>query len=99
MRSVERLGPRPAGGWLPGGSQLRQPRRTAASGCGTSSDPLRPAYVAFVIDVFSRVIVGWRVSNSSHADLALDALAMAIWRRQRQGLTGLVHHSDRGVQT
>jgi putative transposase len=56
-------------------------------------------YVAFVIDVFSRFIVGWRVSNSLHADLALDALEMAIWRRQRDDLTGLIHHSDRGVQT
>lgn len=55
-------------------------------------------YVAFVTDVFSRFIVGWRVSNSLHSDLALDALEMAIWRRQRQDLTGLVHHSDRGVQ-
>jgi putative transposase len=55
-------------------------------------------YVAFVIDVFSRFIVGWRVSNSLHADLALDALEMAIWRRQRDDLTGLIHHSDRGVQ-
>lgn len=55
-------------------------------------------YVAFVIDVFSRFIVGWRVSASLHADLALDALEMAIWRRQRQDLTGLIHHSDRGVQ-
>jgi putative transposase len=56
-------------------------------------------YVAFVIDVFSRFIVGWRVSNSLHADLALDALEMAIWRRQREDLSGLIHHSDRGVQT
>jgi len=55
-------------------------------------------YVAFVTDVFSRFIVGWRVSNSLHADLALDALEMAIWRRQHQDLTGLVHHSDRGGQ-
>ena len=55
-------------------------------------------YVAFVIDVFSRFIVGWRVSNSLHAELALDALEMAIWRRQRQDLSGLIHHSDRGVQ-
>jgi putative transposase len=55
-------------------------------------------YVAFVVDVFSRLIVGWRVSNSLHAELALDALEMAIWRRQRQDLSGLVHHSDRGVQ-
>ena len=55
-------------------------------------------YVAFVIDVFSRCIVGWRVSNSLHTELALDALEMAIWRRQRQELTGLIHHSDRGSQ-
>ena len=55
-------------------------------------------YVAFVIDVFSRFIVGWRVSNSLHAELALDALEMAIWRRQRQDLSGLIHHSDRGSQ-
>jgi putative transposase len=55
-------------------------------------------YVAFVTDVFSRCIVGWRVSNSLHTDLALDALEMAIWRRQRQDLAGLVHHSDRGGQ-
>ena len=45
-----------------------------------------------------RFIVGWRVSNSLHADLALDALEMAIWRRQREDLSGLIHHSDRGVQ-
>lgn len=55
-------------------------------------------YVAFVIDVFSRFIVGWRVSNSLHTELALDALEMAIWRRQRLDLSGLIHHSDRGVQ-
>jgi putative transposase len=55
-------------------------------------------YVAFVVDVFSRFIVGWRVSSSLHADLAMDALEMAIWKRRRQDLTGLVHHSDRGVQ-
>jgi putative transposase len=55
-------------------------------------------YVALVIDVFSRFIVGWRVSNSLHAELALDALEMAIWRRRRQDLSGLIHHSDRGSQ-
>lgn len=55
-------------------------------------------YVAFVVDVFSRCIVGWRVSASLHTDLALDALEMAIWRRKHQDLTGLIHHSDRGVQ-
>jgi putative transposase len=55
-------------------------------------------YVAFVTDVFSGFIVGWRVSTSLHTELALDALEMAIWRRQRLDLTGLIHHSDRGVQ-
>jgi putative transposase len=55
-------------------------------------------YVAFVIDVFSRCIVGWRVSTSLHTELALDALEMAIWTRRRHDLNGLVHHSDRGVQ-
>ena len=53
-------------------------------------------YVAFVIDVFSRSIVGWRVSNSLKSDLALDALEQAIWDRDE--LKDLIHHSDRGVQ-
>ncbi len=56
------------------------------------------AYVAFIIDAFSRAIVGWRVSRSLRTSLALDALEMAIWARQPQPLAGLVHHSDRGVQ-
>src|SRR5699024_4074980 len=57
-------------------------------------------YAAFILDVFSRRIVGWKVSRSLHTDLALDALQMAIWTRQRAGhdLAGLVHHSDSGVQ-
>jgi putative transposase len=55
-------------------------------------------YAAFVIDAFSRMIVGWRVSTSLRTDLALDALEMAIWTRQGAMLDGLVHHSDRGVQ-
>jgi putative transposase len=54
-------------------------------------------YVAFVIDAFSRFIVGWQVSRCLRTGLALDALEMAIWRRQAQ-LDGLVHHSDRGCQ-
>jgi putative transposase len=54
-------------------------------------------YVAFVIDAFSRFLVGWQASRSLRTDLALDALEMAIWRR-RGGLDGLVHHSDRGSQ-
>ncbi len=55
-------------------------------------------YVAFVLDAFSHRIVGWRVAASLHAELALDALEMAIWTRRGQSLDGLVHHSDRGVQ-
>jgi putative transposase len=55
-------------------------------------------YTAFVIDAFSRRIVGWRVSSSLRAELALDALEMAIWSRRSDDLGGLIHHSDRGVQ-
>ncbi len=55
-------------------------------------------YAAFVIDAYSRMILGWQTSTSLRADLALDALEMALWRRQKQDITGLVHHSDRGVQ-
>jgi putative transposase len=54
-------------------------------------------HAAFVIDVFSRRIVGWRVATTLRASLALDALEMAIWAR-REPLDGLVHHSDRDVQ-
>ena len=55
-------------------------------------------YVAFVIDVYSRRIVGWQVSTSLRSDLALDSLEMAIYSRNRAELKELVHHSDRGVQ-
>ena len=53
-------------------------------------------YVAFVIDVFSRKIVGWRVSTTLRSDLALDALEQALYARPESDR--LVHHSDRGVQ-
>ena len=53
-------------------------------------------YVAFITDVFSRRIVGWRVSRSLRSDLALDALEQAL--HARRDLEQLVHHSDRGVQ-
>ncbi|MGH9105331.1 MAG: IS3 family transposase [Acidimicrobiales bacterium] len=52
------------------------------------------AYVAFVVDVFARVIVGWAVSASLRADLALAALEMAVFSRRGQDLSALVHHSD-----
>ena len=57
-------------------------------------------YAAFVSDVFSHRIVGWQLSTSLHTDLALDALEMGFWTRQRDGrdVSQLVHHSDRGVQ-
>lgn len=57
-------------------------------------------YVAFVMDLFSRRIVGWRVSASLRTDLALDALEQAIWQRRRAGheMENLVHHSDHGSQ-
>ena len=55
-------------------------------------------FVAFIVDVFSRRVVGWQASRSLRADLALDALEMAIWARRGEDLGALVHHSDRGVQ-
>jgi putative transposase len=71
---------------------------------GWQSAPVRPytyvrtvsgfAYTAFVIDVFARMIVGWAVSASLGADLALDALEMAVFARQGEDLSALVHHSD-----
>jgi putative transposase len=54
-------------------------------------------YVAFVIDVYSRLIVGWRAATSMRTELVLDALEMAIWRRASL-LDGLVCHSDAGSQ-
>ncbi len=63
------------------------------------------AFTAFVSDVFSRRIVGWRTATSMPTSLPLDALEMALWTRQRQGQTdergridGLIHHSDAGSQ-
>jgi putative transposase len=55
-------------------------------------------YVAFVVDACSRFVVGWQASRSLRTDLALDALEMALWTRRTVALTGLIHHSDRGVQ-
>ena len=53
-------------------------------------------YVAFVIDVFARRIIGWRVARSMQAELVLDALEQALW--SRSATKGVVHHSDRGSQ-
>ena len=55
-------------------------------------------YVAFVIDVFARRIVGWRVSRTAHADFVLDALEQALHQRRPLQGSGLAHHSDRGSQ-
>jgi putative transposase len=55
-------------------------------------------YVAFVIDAYARRIVGWRVSRSAHAGFVLDALEQALHVRRPVSGSGLVHHSDRGVQ-
>jgi putative transposase len=58
------------------------------------------AYAAFVIDVFSRRVVGWQLSKSLRTDLALDALEMGLWTREHAGqdTTGVIAHSDKGVQ-
>lgn len=55
-------------------------------------------YVAFVIDVFARRIVGWRVSSSMRTDFVLDALEQALFDRQPERTDALIHHSDRGSQ-
>jgi putative transposase len=55
-------------------------------------------YAAFILDLFSRMIVGWQVSDTLRAELALDALEMAVWSRGDRMGGQLVHHSDRGVQ-
>lgn len=58
-------------------------------------------YVAFIFDVFSRMIIGWRAATSMTTPLVLDALEMALWTRRKAGITdlaGLVHHTDAGSQ-
>lgn len=55
-------------------------------------------YVAFVIDVFARRIVGWRVSSSARTDFVLDALEQALYARRPVDQGSLIHHSERGVQ-
>jgi putative transposase len=55
-------------------------------------------YVAFIIDVFARRIVGWRVSRTAHAGFVLEALEQALYERRPVRGGGLVHYSDRGVQ-
>ena len=55
-------------------------------------------YVAFIVDVYARRIVGWRVSSSMTTDFVLDALEQALYARQPERDSSLVHHSDRGSQ-
>jgi len=55
-------------------------------------------YVAFIIDVFARRIVGWKVSSSARTDFVLEALEQALYARRRASGGSLIHHSDRGVQ-
>jgi putative transposase len=57
-------------------------------------------YAAFILDVYSRLVVGWQLATHLRTDLALHALEMALWRRGREqaDLSSLIHHSDRGVQ-
>ncbi len=53
-------------------------------------------YVAFIIDVFARYIVGWRVSRTAHTSFVLDALEQALHQRRPRHGSKLIHHSDRG---
>ncbi|WP_281168372.1 IS3 family transposase [Agrococcus lahaulensis] len=57
-------------------------------------------YVAFIMDLFSRAIIGWNVDTTLRADLALDALEHAMWERGRRkhDVRGVIHHSDKGAQ-
>ena len=51
-------------------------------------------YAAFVMDAYSRRILGWQISTTLKTDLALDALEMALWTRRKEDLDGVIHHSD-----
>ena len=86
--------------WWPG--SLRNPGRDQIGiPTGFTSDSAPGAgfvYVAFVIDVYARYIVGWRVSRTAHASFVLDALEQALHERRPIHRGGLVHHSDRGSQ-
>jgi transposase InsO family protein len=74
---------------------LRQAKPGPRRACSPTGTPVRFT-VAFVIDVYARRIVGWKVATSLRTDLALDALEQAIHARPDRD--GLVHHSDPGVQ-
>ncbi len=86
--------------WSTGPSAPRRPNRLWVADLTYVATWSGFVYVAFVMDVYSRRIVGWRASTSLRTDLALDALEQGPWTRARDArdVTGLVHHSDRGVQ-
>ena len=82
------------------GTSPRRRRTSCGSRTSRTAEHSVDGLTPFVIDVYSRRVVGWQVSKSLRTDLALDALDMGLWTRQRDGqdVTGLRHHSDRGVQ-
>ncbi len=79
-------------------SRLRLPTRLWVSDFTYVATWAGFVYVAFVIDVFARYIVGWRVSRTAHANFVLDALEQALHDRRPTHRGGLAHHSDRGSQ-
>ena len=83
-------GPRKRNGRNPGTAPRSDPYTYASTWQGW-------LYVAFVLDVYSRAIVGWQIADHLRTDLVLDALEMAIWRRNLTA-GGLIHHSDAGCQ-
>ena len=92
MRAVARWTSLTAESWPPRPNQLWVSDFTYVATWGGC------VYVAFVIDVFARRLVGWRVSASMRTDCVLDALEQAIYAHRGDALTGLVHHSDAGSQ-
>ena len=84
--------------WRSRSALYRQSRRGTSSDLTYVATWRRFVYVAFVIDVFARRIVGWRVSSSLVTDFVLDALEQAIYDRCDADTGDLVHHSDRGTQ-
>ena len=56
-------------------------------------------YIAVVLDAWSRRVIGWSIADHIRSELVVDALQMAIWRRQPSATEGTVFHSDHGVQT
>ncbi len=110
LRGISRAkGPRTT---IPGSGPETRPDLVQRSFTATAPDQLWVAditycrtsagwvYAAFVIDVFSRRVVGWQLSKSLRTDLALDALEMGLWTRARTGrdTTGVIAHSDKGVR-